>query len=235
MKGWWQTKDVRNRESHVGKSSEFTKEVTCLTKFLLPQDVQWVNHSTTALLCRESFIDEEIFEICGTFQLKSSHLPVENSFWKVILFPLSIYTLYFGRYLYLLSLRSSASCLSVIVDINPDNFKQSSTQHVCMWISWEDGSSWECREHANIGSTIVFSDRGRSFYLYLSSEISLIRALKKENGKILLTVAFYWYCANDWQTLLARSSICAQQVHSHDMGLGAKRQPFQCLSPKQYP
>lgn len=39
-----------------------------------------------------------------------------------MLFTLSIYTSYFGMYQYLLFLRSSASCLSVIVDINPDNF-----------------------------------------------------------------------------------------------------------------
>lgn len=70
--------------------------------------------------------------------------------------------------------------------------------------------------------------------MYLSSQILLIRAPKKKNDRIL-SVAFYlvlW--ANDWQTLLAKRNLCAQQVHSHDRGLGDKRQSFQCPSSKQY-
>lgn len=46
LKWRWQSKDARNEEIHMGKSAEFIEKVTILIKFLLPHDVQLVNHGT---------------------------------------------------------------------------------------------------------------------------------------------------------------------------------------------
>lgn len=68
---------------------------------------------------------------------------------------------------------------------------------MCMWISQEAGSSWECTEHTNVRSTLFFSDRARSSYSHLPSQTWLIRSLKQDKGRTLLPIAFYLYC---WQT-----------------------------------
>lgn len=101
---------------------------------------------------------------------------------------------------------------------------------MCMWISQEAGSSWECAEHANIRSTLI-SDQGKSLYLHLPSQTWLTRSLKTANSS-LLPVAFYLLpsrLAIYWQDLLARSNLCAQQVHSHDTDVEYRRQLCQWL------
>lgn len=58
---------------------------------------------------------------------------------------------------------------------------------------------------------------------HLPSLTWLIRSLKQDNSRILLPIAFYLtLLANNWQALLARSNLCAQQVHSHDAGVENK-------------
>lgn len=118
----------------------------------------------------------------------------------------------------------------VILDINHDIFNLSFAYHMCMWISQEAGSSWECAENANIRSTLI-SDQGKSLYLHLPSQTWLTRSLKTANSS-LLPVAFYLLpsrLAIYWQDLLSRSKLCAQPVHSHDTDVEYRRQFCQLL------
>lgn len=121
------------------KSAEFTKSQFSPASWCSAGKT-WHSSSGRALLMRKFLKFAELSsKSLSTYQQ-------DRIFETLCFFAPSIYTLYFVMYQYLLFFRSSATCPSLIVEINSDNFKQSSIQHVCTWISRE-GRSWECTHH----------------------------------------------------------------------------------------